>query len=189
MAATAQDLQAFLYRAVTANARLESLSPSALDSGRPTAPHVVEDFTPDVRVQAARMGAVYELLYCLENSARELIERTLRERLGDTDWWCAGVAESIRRQAEARAADDERARWHGPRGESLLDYTDFPQLGEIILDRWSDFEDLFGDRRWVESYFSEFNRSRRALAHTGQLTDADVERMELRVRDWLRVVG
>jgi hypothetical protein len=31
--------------------------------------------------------------------------------------------------------------------------------------------------------------TRRALAHTGQLTAADVERMEVRVRDWLRVVG
>jgi hypothetical protein len=33
------------------------------------------------------------------------------------------------------------------------------------------------------------NQSRRAIAHTGVLSPFDVERMELRVRDWLRVAG
>lgn len=187
-------LQAFLYRAVTANARLDEMADAGLLAERAAAPRSsasspVAEFTLDVRLTARRMGAVYELLYCLENSLRELIERTLQETLGPDQWWSEGVPSRIREPAERRARDDERARWHGARGESLLSYTDFPQLGEMIVDRWDDFADLLGDRRWVENYFSEMNRTRRALAHTGQLTDADVERMEMRVREWLRVVG
>jgi hypothetical protein len=33
------------------------------------------------------------------------------------------------------------------------------------------------------------NPTRRAPAHTRDLTEFDVERMEMRVREWLRVVG
>ncbi len=134
------------------------------------------------------MGRVYELLYCLENSIRELIETTLKEDLGQ-DWWVNGVGPSIRKGAEKRADDDKRARWHGPRGDSLLVYVDFPQYGDIILSQWSLFEPVLGDQDWVTAYFAELNRTRRALAHTGRLTEADVERMDVRVRDWLRVVG
>jgi hypothetical protein len=39
------------------------------------------------------------------------------------------------------------------------------------------------------NHFGEMNRTRRALAHTGTLTETDVERVDFRVREWLRVVG
>jgi hypothetical protein len=149
----------------------------------------VEDFGLDAQLQARRMGEVYELLYCLENSVRELIERTLREVHGPENWWTVGVPDSIRKQAESRKEDDLKTRWHGPRGDSLINYVDFPQYGDIINDRWGLFEELIGDRDWVTHYFSEMNISRRALAHAGTLTETDVERMEFNVREWLRVVG
>ena len=135
------------------------------------------------------MGSVYELLYCLENSIRELVESTLREAYGRDRWWEYGVELAIRKSAEKRQADDEKARWHGPRGDSLLSYVDFPQYADIIVNQWQFFEPLLGDQSWVNYYFAELNRTRRALAHTGRLTSADVERMEVRVRDWLRAVG
>lgn len=152
------------------------------------AQRTIDSFSREAREQAAAMGRVYELLYCLENSIRELIETTLTEDLGQ-EWWVKGVNPSIRKGAEKRSEDDARARWHGPRGNSLLVYVDFPQYRDIILSQWSLFEPVLGDEDWVTAYFSEFNRTRRALAHTGRLTEADVERMDVRVRDWLRVVG
>ena len=188
--------QAWLYRSVMATQCVEAL----IDEGRVLEPpqraagstqksRALDEFSGDVRANAKRMGDVYELLYCLENSMRELIERSLKEVLGPERWWEDGVDEGIRKEAEKREAADEATRWHGPRGTSILNFLDFPHLGQIILDRWEDFEDLLGDRRWVEGYFQEMNPTRRALAHTGDLTEYDVERMELRVREWLRVVG
>ena len=135
------------------------------------------------------MGRVYELLYCFENSVRELVETTLKESLGPEYWWQNGVDDDVRKGAEKRRTDDEKARWHGPRGASLLNFVDFPQLATVILDRWEDFEDLLGDKEWVEGYFDQMNRSRRAIGHTGELTEHAVERMELLVREWLLVVG
>jgi hypothetical protein len=190
------DVQAFLYRVVTTNDQVERL----IKDGRLVVPRsiraapagerpVLEDFSLDARIEAKRMGAVYELLYCLENSVRELVEATLREALGPEKWWTEGVPEKIRKLADNRAKDDKSAPWHGPRGESLLSYVDFPHYAEIIVERWENFVDLLGDKAWVENYFSEMNRSRRALAHTGSLTEHDVNWMEMRVKQWLMVVG
>lgn len=191
----ATELQAFLYRAVTTNARLEQLAAEGriLDTGHTSTdsggPSALDDFSFEARLQARRMGQVYELLYCLENSVRELVESTLREALGPEKWWTEGVPETIRKGADKRKQDDVKARWHGPRGESTILYVDFPQYGDIMVDQWEHFEDLIGDQDWLVNYFAEMNRTRRALAHTGTLTETDVERMEFRVREWLRVVG
>jgi Swt1-like HEPN len=149
---------------------------------------ILDEFDMEARIKAKRMGRIYELLFCLENSMRELIERTLKEASALADW-TNGIDPKLLVSAHKREEQDQEARWHGPRGESILNYLDFPDLGQIILDRWDDFQDLLGDRRWVERYFGEMNPTRRALAHTGDLTDFDVERMEMRVREWQRVVG
>lgn len=190
-----REIQAFFFRAASANQGVERLiDEGRLERGAERSPEssaqgTLDYFGFDVRIKARQMGAVYELLYCLENSARELVQTTLTETLGPDDWWDKGVPEKIRRSAEYRKRDDERARWHGPRGGSLLNYVDFGDLGDIILYRWQDFEDLLGDKHWVENYFNEMNRTRRALAHTGELSEHDVRWMEFRVLQWLRVVG
>jgi hypothetical protein len=196
VSAAQEQIQAFLFRAVTTNEALErSIDDGALPEPAVRARNasggnsVLDDFGTEARIAARRMGRVYELLYCFENSVRELIETTLSEGLGPERWWVEGVPETIRRKAEGRRRDDERARWHGPRGTSPLVFVDFEDLGKIIADRWADFEDLLGDKAWMENYFSEMNRSRRAIGHTGELNQHAVERMELFVREWLLVVG
>jgi hypothetical protein len=186
-------LQAFLYQAMTVNVRVagmveEGQLAEPLASGSPGDRTVLDEFSMEARTKAKRMGRTYELLFCLENSMRELIERTLKE-VEDLNEWTDGIKPDILANARNREEQDEAARWHGPRGGSLLSYLDFPDLGAIVLHRWDDFADLLGDRRWVEGYFREMNPTRRALAHTGDLTEFDVQRMEMRVQEWLRVVG
>jgi hypothetical protein len=189
-----EGLQAFLYRAIATNQRLVRFieagsltEPTGSETSH--SPAALDNFPHAARVQAMRMGSVYEVLYCLENSVRDLIERTLRETLGPEKWWTEGVPEPIRKGAEKRREEDVKARWHSTRGESLINYVDFPQYADIILAHWDWFEELIGDRDWLSHYFDEMNRSRRALAHTGSLSETDVERMDFRVREWLRVVG
>jgi len=154
------DLQAFLYRTVTTNTAVETMiddgklaTPAVRASSAATGRSALDDFSMDDRLAARRMGAVYELLYCLENSMRELVETTLREALGADDWWEKGVPGPIRRSAENRRRDDGRARWHSPRGESLMYYVDFPQYGEIMIERWADFEAILGGQRLGNELF------------------------------------
>ncbi len=187
------ELEAFLYRGATATAQINSMVGAGtlrepVPPGSPGGWTILDEFDMVARTRARRMGRIYELLFCLENSMRELIERTFKEADEFTDW-TDGIEGGILKGARKREKEDDEAPWHGPRGGSILNYLDFPQLGEIILDQWDHFQDLLGDRRWVESYFREMNPARRALAHTGDLTEFDVERMEMRVREWLMVVG
>jgi hypothetical protein len=188
-------VQAFLYQTVTSNRALADLVSEGVlreppgHVGEAIAGSALEFFSADERAAARRMGRVYELLYCFENSVRELIETTLRDELGADRWWEDGVEATIRGKAERRQKDDERARWHGPRGGSLLNFVDFPELASIIIGRWGKFEDLLGDKDWVERYFDQMNRSRRAVGHSGSMNEHAVARMELFVEEWLLVVG
>lgn len=190
------ELEAFFFRSVTTNRRVQQLAEdgrildvSGAGDAEAGTEATLDSFSFEQRVQARRMGRFYELLYCLENSVRELVERTLREVFGPEKWWTDGVPDTIRKGADKRKQDEMKARWHGPRGESLINYVDFPQYAEIMVEQWDHFEELIGDQDWLVNYFAEMNRTRRALAHTGTLTETDVERMEFRVREWLRVVG
>jgi hypothetical protein len=135
------------------------------------------------------MAPVYELLFCFENSVRELVESRLKEVLGLDAWWNEGIPEVIRRAAEKREREEKRVRWHGPRGDSKLNYVDFAQLAQVILDRWEDFEDLLGTPDFIRNRFEELNLSRRVLAHTGVLSPQDITRMSMYLQDWLAQVG
>lgn len=193
-ARSTDEVQAFLFRAAAANGRVQEL----IEAGEllePTTPLAsvettpADDFSFAIRLEAKRMAKVYELLFCFENSVRELIEDRLKEAYSIETWWNEGVPESIRREAEKLKSKERKTPWHGPRGGTLLAFVDFPILAQIITEKWEHFEDLLGKPEWVEHLFDEMNQSRRAIAHTGVLSQFDVERMELRVRDWLRIVG
>lgn len=189
-----EELQAFLFRAATGNVAVEELVERGelLGPERPADPTrstPLDDFSFAIRVEAGRMARVYELLFCFENSVRELIESRLKEAFGIDGWWAEGVPEDLRTKASKLEQREKRTPWHGPRGGTLLAYVDFPDLGRIITEGWQHFEDLLGQAEWVKNLFDETNQTRRAIAHTGVLSQHDIERMELRVRDWLRVVG
>lgn len=135
------------------------------------------------------MGGVYELLFCFENSVRELVETRLKEAFGVDRWWLDGVPDSVRAKAEKLENRERKTPWHGPRGGTRLAYVDFPELGQIITKRWEHFEDLLGNPEWVANFFDETNLGRRAIAHTGVLGRRDADRLASRVRDWLSAVG
>lgn len=190
----ADRVQAFLFRAATTNGRVDEMVERGelLEPTTPTAvavPTPIDDFSFAIRLEARRMAAVYQLIFCFENSVRELIEDRLKEAYTVETWWTDGVPEHIRNNAEKLKAKEKRTPWHGPRGGTMLAFVDFPVLATIVIEAWEHFEDLLGKPEWVTNLFDEMNQSRRAVAHTGVLTQYDVERMELRVNDWLRAVG
>jgi hypothetical protein len=42
---------------------------------------------------------------------------------------------------------------------------------------------------WAREIFRTLARSRNVIMHSGQLTLADVERVAMNIRDWMRQVG
>lgn len=137
---------------------------------------------------ARRMAAVYTAIAAFENSVRDLIARKLLEECG-ADWWTSSVSEKIRNRAEARYREELKIKWHAQRGKSLLWYADFGDLAPIISQNWIKFENHLQDQDWVRHILDTIERSRNVIMHSGELENADVERIGGVIRDWIRQVG
>ena len=147
------------------------------------------DVLDDLLVVAARrMSVVYTAVAAWENAARKMVMTALVEQAGE-DWWESCVPEKIRRRAESRRAEEDTIRWHGNRGQSLMQYTELSDLESIIKTNWEVFEPYFRSQDWVASIVGSLERSRNVIMHSGELDAEDIERIGMHVRDWVRQVG
>lgn len=188
------DLYAFVYRGVLADEAIRQALPSADDSDAKQPERDIQrrmplDSLDDGLVLAARkMAWVYIAIAAFENSVRSFIEERLLEKVGAT-WWDQAVSPSIRNNAEKRKKDEEQIRWHGSRGTSHLSYVQLEDLATIIQNNHDHFKDLIPTVEWAREIFRSLARSRNVIMHSGQLTLADVERVAMNIRDWVRQVG
>jgi Swt1-like HEPN len=145
-------------------------------------------FEQSVRVEAAEMSRHYELFYCLEKAIRKLISETLQETAG-VDWWNSGkvpakIVEEVRGRSQ-RETDSGVTR----RSDAPIDYTTFGELSVIITSNWDLFGAIFSSRRAVEKVMSSLNILRGPIAHCCPISDDEVVRLQLTVRDWFRIIG
>lgn len=145
-------------------------------------------FEQSVRVEAATMAAHYELFYCLEQSIRKLITEALRDLAG-ADWWNNGkaplnivkdVGDRIQREIDSgftRRSDQE------------IDYTTFGELSVITCSNWDVFGAVFSSKRAVERIMSSLNLLRGPIAHCSLLSEDEVDRLYLTMKDWFRSMG
>ncbi|MDP9280659.1 MAG: Swt1 family HEPN domain-containing protein [Chloroflexota bacterium] len=143
---------------------------------------------PDLLERATTMGIVYAAIATFESSARLFITRVLLDANGD-DWWNTQVSEKIRKFAQSRRDDEEKTKWHGKRGDSLLNYTEMGHLVDIMRQNWTAFEAHVPRIEWAESIFDTIERSRNVIMHSGVLEIEDIERVGINIRDWTKQVG
>lgn len=145
-------------------------------------------FEQAVRSEAAAMSRHYELFYCLELSIRKLISETLAESSGNT-WWNSGkVPPNIVKEVTDRSQreiDSGVTR----RSDYPIDYTTFGELSVIITSNWDLFEPIFTSRRAVEKIMSSLNLLRGPIAHCCPISEDEVVRLQLTVKDWFRMLG
>jgi hypothetical protein len=156
--------------------------------GRALAELSFAEFSPQIQDGAEKMARLYVAFFCFENSARELVAQRLRDSHGDA-WWETKVPASIRKKVQDRKDQEQKNKWHQPRSRSNINYADFGDMPGIILNNWTDFEDIFDSQEWVKSRFSEMEKSRNVIAHNNVLEDAEIERIRLYLQDWARIVG
>jgi hypothetical protein len=142
----------------------------------------------DMVSSARRMSIVYTAVAAFENSARKLVTSALLDGVGEA-WWDKVVSSDIKRRAESRRSEEEKIRWHGLRGSSLLEYTELSDLGKIIRNSWPNFEAYIPSIEWADSIFSVISRSRNVIMHSGELSREDVARFGINIRDWIKQVG
>lgn len=163
---------------------------NAIDLGHQAARQSKEErrfypqFPERIRSEADKMAKHYALFYCLETSIRELIV----DRLGETHGagWCeAVVPPNVRTNADKNRRSELRA-GVTLRSDSMIDYTNFGELGEIIRANFDLFGDMFRDISAVERILSSLNTLRAPIAHCKALADDEVVRLHLGLRDWFR---
>lgn len=137
--------------------------------------------------QAQRMGDLYMLWYCLENSIRQCIEKTLADRLGPK-WWDIASNAEMRTKMQQRQDKERKQSWIAPRGSSPLFYVDYTDLLALIHKYKADFEAVIPQEEFAELRFKELEQIRNTVAHSGFLpSEDDFTRVSLIFRDWCRL--
>ncbi|MGB9364919.1 MAG: Swt1 family HEPN domain-containing protein [Xanthobacteraceae bacterium] len=144
-------------------------------------------FEQTVRREAAEMAEHYELFYCLEQSIRKLITETLEEAEG-ANWWDTKVPPQIVADVK-RLAQAEIDSGVTRRSDRAIDYTTFGQLSVIISSNWALFGTIFKSQRAVEKVMSSLNLLRGPIAHCCPLSEDEIDRLQLAVKDWFRMIG
>lgn len=143
-------------------------------------------FEQSVRSEAAAMSRHYELFYCLEQSIRKLISATFSEAAG-ADWWSSGriplnIVKDVTNRVQ-RETDSGITR----RSDDAIDYTTFGELSVVITSNWDLFTPVLNSPRAVEKVMSSLNLLRGSIAHCCPLSEDEVIRLNLAVKDWFRM--
>lgn len=84
---------------------------------------------------------------------------------------------------------NRRATRRTGRSREPINYTDFGDMPGIILNNWSDFQDLFDSQEWVKTRFADMEKFRNVIAHHNVLGDSEIDRIRVYLQDWARIVG
>lgn len=155
---------------------------------------LADPLLPEVKLREAReMAAVYPVLYVLENSMREVVQRVMRAKYGP-DWWdtalTGGKVKMLKTNSDLRRERELQTSWHQRRGAHPVDYIDLVQLGEIILAKQDDFfPGILGDnRQWFEQFMRELVPSRNVLCHMNPLSDHNIADVRLKAARWYTLI-
>jgi membrane-associated protease RseP (regulator of RpoE activity) len=143
-------------------------------------------FKNSLRKEATEMSFHYEIFYCLERSARELIAERLQETHG-ANWWSTAVPPNIQVNV---STNNQRELDQGitSRSTELIDYTTFGELGEIVRQNWTSFNDTFNNVKAFTRVMSNLNLLRGPIAHCCVLAEDEVLRLRLTLKDWFRLM-
>lgn len=161
---------------------------SSEDEAKISAALAIDEFDDDLIIKAKRMAIVYTAVAAFENSVRAFIEKKLLEEIGE-NWWITGVDENIRKKAEGRMDEEKKIRWHTPRGDAPINYTEMKHLTDTIRKNWKFFEPHLNNLDWAANIIDTVERSRNVIMHSGELGNRDIERLGSHMRDWVRQVG
>lgn len=188
-------LRSWLFRSLMFEAEAEAFRRAGVRVGADEGPgeerllaEALAPFSITTRNEAIRMSRLYAIIYCFEASVRDLIRSRLLD--ADANWWeTSRVPRKIRDNALLRQKDASKNSWLEGQKKDVLGFVDFAGLSDIIINNWSNFEDLVPSQHWLKQRLDELERARNFIAHNRMLTPAEFARLEMYVGDWNRQVG
>ncbi len=166
----------------------EGISVTSAEDYAPISRVVEADFSPRIWHDAVSMSSVYNALYCIENTIRNLIVERMSERYG-IDWWETKVPKKIQEAVTNLKKQEEKNRYHSNRSSTEIGYTMLGNLSQVIITNWDDFSDIIPNQAWLTSRMDDLEMSRNIIMHTGILPIGEIDRIESIVRDLLRQIG
>lgn len=148
----------------------------------------IDDLDEELVIKAQKMAVVYTAVCAFENSVRKFVAKKLLEVHGEK-WWENKVSEPIKKKAQSRKEQEDKIRWHTPRGDSIINYTELGDLSSMIRNNWDDFEPHIVSQEWAEQIIKTVERSRNVIMHSGELVNHDIERIGTYIRDWINQIG
>lgn len=182
-------LRSFYFSCMATNGdleRLEGLGQIRLvDKDKRLESSISDYFEEQIYQEANLMAQHYMTFYCLERSARNIVVGKL-EAIHGGGWWASTVPQNIQTSVSQNMQRELDA-GVTPRSESEIDYTTFGELGEIVKANWADFGDIFKSPKAFTKIMSNLNVLRGPIAHCSPLSEDEVLRLELTVKDWIRL--
>jgi hypothetical protein len=138
-------------------------------------------------LEARDMAAIYPLLYVLENSIREVIDRLMANRYGN-NWWDS-KAGKLKDKVNERMSDEEKNSWHQRRGARPIDYLDLAQLPALVRQIQKDIvPDIIPSIEWFTQFVDEVYKSRCVVCHMNPLDDTNIQAVKVKFIQWQRQI-
>jgi hypothetical protein len=189
------DVRDWLFRALTFEAEAEvfrragiRLGADLRDAEFTLLEEVLSPFPMALRNRALQMTRVYALIYCFENSVREVVKERLEAKFS-SDCWEQGVPRKVRELSAARREKAINNSWLEGDKADLLSFAEFGDLAATIVANWEAFSDLVPSQHWLQQRFEELEQARNFIAHNRVLLPSEFQRIEMYVADWNRQVG
>ena len=143
----------------------------------------------DTDIQNAyKMGQVYVVIHCIENSVRNLIRKVLKDSLGE-QWWAKAASSEMKQKVTNRKNREAKNKWLSSRGADELNYVDWIDIVTLIRKFPKEFETSIGNTKFAELRLEELENLRNTIAHNGVLPDNEIARVELYFGDWCKQVS
>lgn len=151
---------------------------------------VADPILPQKKISEAKeMAEIYPLLYILENSIRQVIDRVMTSRYGN-NWWGSEAPKPLRDAVSKRMADEKRNSWHQRRGARPIDYLDLNQLSALVrkIER-EVVPDIISSLEWFTQFVDEVYKSRCVVCHMNPLDKDNIQAVKLRFAQWEKQIN
>lgn len=133
---------------------------------------------------AEKMKSPYFVLYLLENSIREFINKKMTEKYGPNWWNKINLKPEIIKDVKDRIELEKVNKWHARRGSHEIFYTDLEDLPYFLNKERGVFDQYLDADLWTTYIKKIVKLSRNIVNHHNPLPSREIKRLETILEDW-----
>ena len=143
----------------------------------------------DIIEKGKQMANAYIMMYCLENLLRKYIDSVLSRDFSDDYVSKINIPNAVKNKIESRKNEEAKNKWLPLRGDSVVYYLDFNELGDIIKNNWEHFKTSFPSQEWLKVKIDELYSIRCLIAHNAYINDTSMEILKVYYNQIVHQIG